>query len=509
MITSQQAIEWFNKTRELTKFKKHKPLIADIIHQTTFLPNNSSIPQRLWHVVNTTSEIPKCKMCPTNVSWDHRYKKYKTYCGNPVCVGSDPEIINNKKLHTNYNASVLKRQITNLERYGVTNYLATDQVIQRNKILSSAISKEQHKHRAEQRSKTLMSLYGVENYSHLQLSIGVLDKLKDPTWLYSQHYTHQKSLTQISDELQVAGGATTIGQYLKRHGLSTQTLPARSYGEKQISQFLTEYSVEHSINNRDIISPLELDIYIPTYKLAIEYCGLYWHSEQQGKGRQYHKRKYEMCKDKGIQLLTIFEDEWVERQAQVKQKITSLLNKSNTIKVFARNTTIVELSTSEKDTFFNANHIQGTGPGSITYGLKYNNQIVAAMCWIKQQTQWVLNRYATCCRVPGGFSKLLYHFQCCTQWSTLVSFADLRWSVGNLYEKTGWTLHSILPPDYFYSPDGHTRIHKFNYRRKNLPTKLKKFDPSLSETENCKANNILRIWDCGKHRYVLINPQHK
>jgi hypothetical protein len=117
--------------------------------------------------------------------------------------------------------------------------------------------------------------------------------------------------------------------------------------------------------------------------------------------------------------------------------------------------------------------------------------------------QHYLNRYATNCRVPGGFSKLLKYFQTNYEWQQLISFADLRWSNGGLYEKTGWKLDSILPPDYYYSPDGRNRYHKFNYRRKNLPKLLKDFDPELSERENCNNNGILRIWDCGKLRYII------
>lgn len=126
------------------------------------------------------------------------------------------------------------------------------------------------------------------------------------------------------------------------------------------------------------------------------------------------------------------------------------------------------------------------------------------MTWIKQSNaQYTLNRYATSCRVPGGFSKLLTHFKKTYTWKTLVSFADLRWSDGNLYYQTGWHHDSTLRPDYYYSPDGHQRFHKFNYRRQNLSKLLTHFDPHLSETENCKNNGILRIWDCGKLRFII------
>ena len=85
----------------------------------------------------------------------------------------------------------------------------------------------------------------------------------------------------------------------------------------------------------------------------------------------------------------------------------------------------------------------------------------------------------------------------------IITFADLRWGNGHLYQTTGWTLDKIIPPDYSYSYSGGIkRIHKFNFRRNRLACKLRHFDPALSERENCDAAGMLRIWDCGKMRFM-------
>lgn len=128
------------------------------------------------------------------------------------------------------------------------------------------------------------------------------------------------------------------------------------------------------------------------------------------------------------------------------------------------------------------------------------------MTFIKQRnSEYELRRYATSAHVVGGFSKLLSYFKKTYEWNMLISFADLRWSNGNLYKQTGWKLDKILHPDYVYSPNAQNRVHKFNYRRKNLPNLLNEFNPELSERENCDNNNMLRIWDCGKLRYIIQN----
>jgi hypothetical protein len=350
--------------------------------------------------------------------------------------------------------------------------------------------------------QTMNELYGKSYTNQQHILPETIQQLTNKEWLYNEHVVLKQSLTQIANDLKI--NDTTVGKYLHQHGIKTQIF-FTSIGEQQIREFMQSLGILVSYNDRSIISPLELDIYMPEYNLAIEYCGLYWHSEQQGKTKQYHANKYKKCKELGIQLITIFEDEWMKQQEQIKRKLQHLIRKNND-KVYARHTNIVDLSTTQKNRFFNENHIQGTGPGSVTYGLMVNSQVVAAMSFIKQKNGvFVLNRYATSFRVVGGFTKLLNHFKLYNTWTKLVSFADLRWSDGRLYQSTGWQLDKILPPDYYYSPDGHNRIHKFNYRRKNLPRLLKSFDPELSETQNCDINNVLRIWDCGKMRFVILN----
>lgn len=508
-MTPTEALEWFPRTRELTKNKNNRELCKQVFQETSFLPVNASTPQRLWHIIYQTSSVPLCKMCVSQVSWDKRYKQYKTYCGSPKCVNNDPDIKRTKQINTNYKAAVEKRSNTNLVKYGHSNFLASS----KGKALIATIPKklrsnEENQHRRIVREKTLMERIGVPNVSLLKHPIDVRQRLNDPEWLFNEHYKEKKCLTQIANELNVAGGATTIGQYLKRAGLTTQTLPARSQGEKQVQVWLESLGYQVNVSVRNIIYPKELDIYLPEHNLAIEYCGLYWHSEQQGKTRLYHKSKMDACDIKGVRLLTLYEDEWVNRRPQVENKILHTLGFLKQPVIHGRKTRVVCVEDVDKRRkFYNQHHLQGDGHGVITLALVDETDNFVAMMTLKRCTNnhYVLNRYATSCRVAGGFSKLVNYFKNNYQWNSVVSFADLRWSRGHLYSTNRWSFDGIIPPDYYYSPDGHSRIHKFNYRRKNLEQRLEHFDSSLSESENCKLNNILRIWDCGKLRFVITN----
>jgi hypothetical protein len=546
-----------------TYINEHPNFNNQLICHTSFLPLSARTTERTYCVLNSINERHKCISCENNTKWYPSLRRYAIYCSltcrsNDTTLKDKTKQTNRERYGVDYvsQSDTVKDKIkqTNIERYGVENPLLSKQIkdkikqtnIERYGVENPLLSK-QIKDKAKQTNKErygaeyvlqskegqltfkqtclekygvtnpLQSTtiktkrknnnqikYGVDNPSQLNLLPDTLLKLKNCDWLYTQHIILKKSLLRISNEL--CCNDLTVGNYLHNHNIPTQ-IYSISIGESEVSQFITSHNIQIEHNNRTIISPLELDLYIPTHNLAIEYCGLYWHSDTHSRiDNNYHKRKHDLCANKGIQLITIFEDEWQQKQEQVKQKLLSLLNKDNRNSVYARKTHIVLVSNKNKQLFFENNHIQGNGPGSINIGLEYEGTLVACMSFIKQKEQHYLNRYATSCRVPGGFSKLLKYFQHNYEWKKVISFADLRWSNGNLYEKTGWKLDSVLPPDYSYIRNNE-RIHKFNYRRKNLPRLLEHFNLELSERENCNNNGILRIWDCGKLKYTTHNQK--
>jgi len=276
--------------------------------------------------------------------------------------------------------------------------------------------------------------------------------------------------------------------------------------ENEISQFLIDSGVDLEVNNRSIIYPKELDIVIKDHNLAIEVHGLYWHSEQMGKERQYHYNKYKKCKDVGVRLIQIFEDEWEQKKEIVKSKLLHVIGISNENRHYARSCVVNTVPITERKVFLDNYHIQGNVGGSYTIGL-YNTSDVLVACMVfvnNNDGTFVLTRYATSGVVLGGFNKLLTFFKNNNKWTSIYSFADLRWSNGDVYLHNGWQVDKELPPDYSYVK-GVNRIHKFNYRRKNLKKLLDVFDPTKSETENCISNGLKRIWDSGKLRVVLHN----
>lgn len=53
----------------------------------------------------------------------------------------------------------------------------------------------------------------------------------------------------------------------------------RSRGEDQMFRYIESLGIRVIPNDRTVIRPKELDMYMPDFNIGIEYDGLYWHKE--------------------------------------------------------------------------------------------------------------------------------------------------------------------------------------------------------------------------------------
>ena len=252
---------------------------------------------------------------------------------------------------------------------------------------------------------------------------------------------------------------------------------------------------------------MELDIVLPEEKIAIEYCGLYWHSHLH-KPNKYHLKKLEACNKAGYRLITIFEDEWIHQKTKIQNKLLYILKLYKGRIDYARNCYIEEITSGDRKEFMKAYHIQNDHGCRINLGLFSNSdkRLVAVLALKDMKNgNYDLVRFASSNTVVGGFSKLLTYFKRNYDWNEIYTFADRRWSEGNLYLKTGFEVDKVIPPDYSYI-DKTQRIHKFNFRHKNLKQKLgDKYNPALSEFKNTENNGINRIYNCGLIKFIIKN----
>lgn len=151
----------------------------------------------------------------------------------------------------------------------------------------------------------------------------IYNKYKNDVKFLQKKVDDNCTIVEIANQLDCC--KDTIFKLLKKHKIDIP-IKYRSMHEKEIADFVKRLLPKTDIhtNNKTEIYPYELDIFIPTLKIGIEYCGLYWHSDN-NKEKNYHLNKLQRCEENEIQLLTIFEDEYIFNKILVENKIKSIL----------------------------------------------------------------------------------------------------------------------------------------------------------------------------------------
>jgi hypothetical protein len=214
-----------------------------------------------------------------------------------------------------------------------------------------------------------------------------------------------------------------------------------------------------------------------------------------------------------IQLLQIFEDEWVKSSEVIKRKILHLCGQTPPIKIGARLLVISEATKTDLEDFVNTNHLQGMPRGASHYlKITYKNKMVAAVTLKRvsgvtvEMTRFCSDQSGT---FPGLMSKIVAYVGRNYEYSELITFADLRYSTGDVFRKCGFTEVDKLAPDYFYVI-GESRAHKMNLEKASIDRSFD-IDP-IGETELQKAaeTGLKRIWDCGRIKYsIALKPAAK
>jgi transposase len=322
----------------------------------------------------------------------------------------------------------------------------------------------------------------------------------------NEKYDRTKSIDVLAEKLNVS--RSHIRNQLISNGIKIEPInPSwRSKAEIELYEYLvSEFPDDNwSHSNKTIITPYELDIVNLDKKIAVEYCGLYWHSEgSSGKKQNYHREKYLRCKELGYELITIFESDSLE-----KVKCLLLKKLGKTKKIGARKTKLCSITSKEAMNFHETHHLHSSIGGSYHYGLFYNDTLLVVASFGK-------NRFSKhyeyeCTRITshsnytvvGGVSKLIKHFIKTENPKSVVTFSDLRFGEGNVYLKCGFTRVKDSPPNYWYSkkymPQLYSRV---KFQKHKLKTVLETFDSLKTEYENMFENGWDRIWDCGNAKY--------
>lgn len=371
---------------------------------------------------------------------------------------------------------------TNLERYGVP-YPLQNEIIQNNRL------------------ETYREKYNRDNFSQIHIPEDVLNIFNNKNEFVK--LIECNSILGLSKKYNVSERFIT-----DRMILYDIALPGRSSYENQFKTFFDMYEIKYIQNTTKIIDS-ELDFYFPEHNVAIEICGLYYHSQYSKYGKtdkNYHYNKWKQCYKKGIQLLTIFEDEILLKLDIVNNMILYKLKYNSSKSIGARNIQVKQVNYNDSKLFFDKNHIQGGLVNSnINYAGFYDDKMISVMSFKRNSRgsyDYELVRFASDRgKYPGIASKMLKCFVLDHQPDTIVSFSDNRWSNGNLYLKTGFVEDGDIPCDYYYT-DYKNRFHKSNFKKGRLKERFNVDITNKTELELTREIGYDRIWDCGKKRWV-------
>jgi hypothetical protein len=504
------------------------------------------------------SQIIKEKMIQTN---NKKYGSNSPLQNNEIHKKSQQTLMNNygvdsplkskeiqsKRLsHFDIDKWRIKFEATMMSKYGVKNALQNKEIMnktretnikrynceypsQNKEIIKKILSSRNEKDWQDNLEKNMLNLYGVKN------SMGV------------KSFRDKISITQRNKEKKINPNIIDIDlenkQYIMRcdcgqdHDFSilfslykSRKFFASNYctvcfppHKNSISQLETElfnfiednYKDEIILNKKSIIPPYELDIYLPEIKIAFEFNGVYWHNEL-NKPENYHKMKSDLCDKKNIQLIHIYEDDWVYKKDIVKSIILNKIGKTLE-KIYARKTTIEEIDNKQLRIFLSENHLQGYVNSKINIGLSYNNELISVMTFGKKrksmnsnsaENEYEMLRFCNKLNinVVGGASKLFNYFIKKYNPKEIISYADRSHSNGNLYKQLKFNYIGITEPNYYYVVDD-IRKHRFGFRKDVL---IKQgFDKDKSEHDIMLERKIYRIYNSGNYKFIYNNKNIK
>lgn len=495
--------ERFNKIKEITQSKPTRlrevyfinnfPDIHSQINLFCYNISELKFVQKIWHWVNNKENYFLCKCGKPTTFHKNWTEGYRIYC-SAKCAQTQEE-------------TKEKRKKTTLEKWGTDNVAKSDKVKEKQEETNMKRwgfkSTSQNELVKEKYKNTILKKWGKSHYFQTEDF-----KLKTKQYyLKKWGVEHPLDVEEIKQKIK--------NTCLDRYGVETylNTEHARnnivkynkSKYELDLAEWLRSYADKIELNSK-IINPLTLDIYLPDFNVAIEFNGLYWHSEI-FKEKDYHLKKTLMCQEKGIHLIHIWEDDWLNRNEIIKSIITNKMNKIER-KIWARKCKIRELNNNDTADFLNNNHIQGYSRFSKSLALIYEDQIVSVMTFgmraINGKKQYELLRFANkiFTNVVGAASKLFKHFSKTENLNEIISYADISMFSGKLYEKLGFEFKHKSSINYWWVVRG-IRQHRFTYNKKKLVKRG--YDPLMTEVEIMHSLGHYRIWGCGQDKWIWKN----
>lgn len=467
------------------------------------------------YIDSKTSVNLRCTICGTFFSRNPAH--YLSGHGCKECGQQERKISNIERWGVDHHTKTAeyreKVKQTSLERFGVEHASQTQEF--KDRAVQTSLNRYGVKYASqmpefqENVRQTYIEKHGVEHHNQRHLSHASLQALESRDSIV-ELLLHQ-SVEEAAKSLGVS--YSTLERHCHEHGIE---LSQSSY-EDALVYFLREHEVKVERNNRRFIAPWDMDILLHDHKIGIEIGSNSLHSEKGLLGRgitdpkRYHLTKLERMNKLGYQLITIFEDEWLHHRDIVESRLLHILRKGEKGKG-ARHLSIMPIEPSLAKTFLDTHHIQGNGPyGFARYGAFDGVTLVAVMTFSRPRlalgrrsgdAPYELLRFATNGKAFAGVaSRLFSAFINEYHPDQVISYADRRWSAGNLYRQLNFDFVKESQPSYWYIGKKKTREHRFHYRKSEVKHLVENGDEK-TEFQIMRELNKDWIWDCGTYSFL-------
>lgn len=278
-----------------------------------------------------------------------------------------------------------------------------------------------------------------------------------------------------------------------------------SKAEQELHDYIVSLGFTVEQSDRKVLNGKELDIYIPDKKFAIEFNGLYWHNELNGRNKTYHYNKWLACKTAGVELVQIWEDDWMKNKQLVLDKLAFKLGVSKPAVKAKQKSTVTSLTVRQAQAFLMKNDVQGAAAGAYYIGVVDAANVVSAVMVLRKSNKGFLKivRFASVGNIVNDFDNLLIYAKKVYSPLGFMVVSDNSMSSDSFYERYGFVSDKLIEPDYMYVCKGN-RIPKSEYslsKFKSNPELV--WVDGLSERKLALLNRLPRIWDAGGTLWVL------
>lgn len=536
----------------MVKLRYDDSLKLDIINNTQFLPDESSLSERIYCIKHSIAEQLYCPICNKPRKFRSTNIGYFATCGDKACQQTAQRqnvVISNKS--RDYSETVKKAKATYKARTGYEHNMQNpafkeqffNSLEEKTGVRYPIASEKSKQHRKE----AFLQKYGTTNINEIFHSetitasiinqFGSLDnyyKLRVSQMNQARTNTTHEQLVDRLNEMgyDYINDGTRLCTIKCKRCYKTFNIPRQSINinyrvnhfnfcpvcdyknntyrsnfEKSVLNEIQELLPGKVIQTNVHFGSYELDIYIPDLNFGIECNGLYWHSELYKDSKYHYEKKKFLEENFHLNIVYIWEDSWNYQHDIVIARLKAKLGLNK--RIFARLCKVSEITPKQSRDFLKNYHIQGCVNSSINYGLFYNNELVQVITigksrkTISKQKGADYELYRMCSKpgitIVGGFSKLMKAYRMKYP-NKVISFIDLSWSDlnGTGYKNSGFEIIGTSNIEYWWFNKKMRipiRENRVNFQKHKLVNDG--YNSKLTEVEIMHNRDYLKIYGPG------------